>query len=139
MKALAIGSKVDQLLKCNTGIRGTSLARRLVNNQQIDAYILKVIAEASHHAPNVATVIQPLSNAVRARLNLNVDTVSVYERLGKLARTCWVVIGGRRYAFTYDYSTKLIDLRQGTLRGRTIQSFDNSTSPATIARVVAAL
>ena len=73
------------------------MARHLRTNIEIDNFITKVIAEANHHAPNVGAIIMPLSSAVRARLNLAVDKVEVYERNGNLARTCWVTIGGNRY------------------------------------------
>lgn len=56
------------------------MARHLRTNIEIDNFITKVIAEATHHALNVAAIIMPLSSAVRARLNLAVDKVEVYER-----------------------------------------------------------
>ncbi|AKI03193.1 hypothetical protein IMCC20628_04523 [Hoeflea sp. IMCC20628] len=79
------------------------MARRLTTDSQIDQFISRVIGEANHHAPQVVTVIKPLSDAVRRRLNLLIDRVEVYERNGKLARTCWVTVEGNRYVFRYDY------------------------------------
>ena len=65
------------------------MARRLTTNRQIDAFIRKVIGDANHHAPSVSQVIMPLSQAVRAILNLAQDRVEVIERLGNRR-------GGRR-------------------------------------------
>jgi hypothetical protein len=115
------------------------MARQLKTNVEIDDFITKVIREANHHAPNVAAVITPLSNAVRARLNLALDKVEVYERKGQLARTCWVTIGKRRYVFTYNYGSGQIDLKPGSLQGVTRSSFHNSTPAATITREAALL
>lgn len=115
------------------------MARALTTNPQIDAFITKVIGEANHHAPNVAAIIMPLSIAVRARVNLNVDKVEVYERNGQLARTCWVTIGGNRYVFAYDYSTQKIQLKAGSTQGAVIERFDNNSSQSVINNRAAAL
>ena len=115
------------------------MARRLTTNSQIDAFINRIIGEANHHSPRVAQVIFPLSQAVRARLNLAQDRVEVYERLGQLARTCWVTLGGRRYAFSYNYDDKKIDVRERSIQGLLIFQFDNQTTAASIRRVVASL
>lgn len=115
------------------------MARNLPTDADIDAFIAKVIVEALHHAPWVAQVIQPLSDEVRKRLVLGPDTVEVYERNGNLARTCWVTISGKRYIFTYDYSGRKIDLKERTLRGQTLHSFDNNSAAQAIQAVVAQL
>ena len=115
------------------------MARHLTTNRQIDAYLRLVIHAATHHAPKVASVIPDLAHEVRARVTLGVDDVSVYERLGNLGRTCWVTIGGRRWAFSYDYSTGQIDLRRDNLQGVVVFQFDNSTTTTAIKRQVALL
>lgn len=115
------------------------MARKLHNDVEIDDFIAKVIGEAHHHAPQVVQIIRPLSDAVRARLLLTRDDVSVYERNGNLARTCWVTRAGMRYVFTFNYKTKQIDLRSGTLRGRLLASFDNATSQSLLGKIVSGL
>src|SRR3546814_14563393 len=88
------------------------MARPLTKNRQIDSFIRQVTANAQHHARNVAKIIGPLEKAVRARLNLAVDTVEVMERNGVLGRTCWIVIGGNRWVFSYSYRSGMIELRK---------------------------
>lgn len=102
------------------------MARRLTTNKQINDYIKSIIAAARHHAPEVCHVIQPLANAVLARLGPN-DTIDVYERNGVTARTCWIRIAGNRYCFSYNYTNLMIDLRDRSLRGSLRFSFDNNT------------
>ncbi len=104
------------------------MARKITTDVEIDNFILKVIKEAHHHAGGVERIIKPLSDAVRNRMNLKVDTIEVYERNGQLARTCWIVLNGNRYVFSYNYGSKVIDLRERTLRGHTLFKFNNSTS-----------
>ena len=115
------------------------MARRLTTNNQIDVFINKVIGKANHHAPGVAQIILPLSQVVRARLNLAQDRVEVYERLGQMARTCWVTLGGNKYVFSYNHHDKKINLRDRSIQGPLIYQFDNQTTASDIRRVVGSL
>jgi hypothetical protein len=115
------------------------MARQLKTNTEIDAFITRVIGEANHHGANVNSIIKPLSDEVRNRLNLGIDRVEVYERNGKLARTCWVTLEGKRHVFSYNYHTQKIELRSKTLQGAVLFEFDNNTTQADIVREVAKL
>src|SRR5689334_15320712 len=115
------------------------MAKRLTTDSQIDRFIAAVIVAAQHHAPYVERIIRPLSDAVRNRLDLRIDKIEVYQRLGQIARTCWVTIGGTRYAFSYNHSTRKIEMRERSLQGRVVASFDNRTTARQIAQDVAAM
>ena len=115
------------------------MARQLNTDTEIDTFISKVICEANHHGAQVEAIIKPLSDEVRQHLDLSRDTVKVYERNGKLARTCWVSINGRRYVFSYNYDTTKIELRAKTTQGANLFAFDNSTSQADIVSEVSKL
>jgi hypothetical protein len=119
--------------------RRPKMARHLATNIQIDDFIEKVIEAAECHAHSVAHVIEPLSQAVRGRLNLAVDRVEVYERNGKLARTCWVTLGGQRWVFSYVYGAGVIELRRGSTQGGVVFQFDNHTPAAALQQQVSAL
>ncbi len=112
------------------------MARRLTTNRQIDGFISKVIGEANHHAPGVAQIILPLSQAVRDRLNLAQDRIEIYERMGQMARTCWITLSGKRYAFSYNYDDQKIELRDKSIQGAIIHQFDSQSTAAAIRRVV---
>lgn len=114
------------------------MARRLTTTRQIDSYVASVITDARHHASSVEHIIQPLADAVLARLGPN-DTLEVYERNGVIARTCWVRIAGIRYCFSYDYTNRVIDLRDRGLQGALRFSFDNSTTSSQIHTQISAL
>lgn len=115
------------------------MARQLTSNADIDSFISRVILEANHHALGVAQVIKPLSDEVRQRLRLSVDKVEVYEREGKLARTCWVTINSNRYVFTYNYTAKKIELRARSTQGALLYQFDNQASQSDLQKEVAKL
>jgi hypothetical protein len=113
------------------------MPRVLSTEIEIDEFVRKVISEAEHHGGRVAHVIEPLSIAVRARLINGVDKVEVFERKGRLARTCWVTISKKRYAFSYDYEREKIQLKKGSTQGPVIQLFDNDTHQSVIDLVIA--
>jgi hypothetical protein len=115
------------------------VARLLNTDADIDNFVADAIAAANHHGPTVKAVIQPLADALRNRLSLKADKVSVFERNGILGRTCWIVLNGRRYCFSYGYKNKVIELRENSTRGATLHSFDNSTTPQVIATAVASM
>ena len=115
------------------------MARKLVTVQEIRDFVVKVQKEANHHASEVEHVILELEHAVLSRINLPIDTFSVYERNGNLARNCWVVLGGNRYAFSYNYDAKKIELRDRSNQGPVIHSFDNTTPSVMVQSVIARL
>ena len=115
------------------------MARRLTTDREVDAFIHKVINDANHHAAEVTEIIMPLSQAVRKRLNLSQDKVEVFERNGNIGRTCWVVIKGNRWVFSYSYGSETIELRQGSTKGAVVFRFNNSTPLEALSAQVAAL
>ncbi|KXJ53744.1 MAG: hypothetical protein AXW12_13675 [Thalassospira sp. Nap_22] len=82
-------------------------------------------------------MVPRLADKVLSRFDLQRDKFSVYERNGNLARTCWVTLSGKRYAFSYNYSSKMIELKKKTLQGELIESFNNDSSDDLIDAVVA--
>ncbi len=118
------------------------MARSLKTVNEIHNYVSMVTAAANHHASSVASIIPYIESAVLMRLNLSNDDVSIYERNGKLARTCWVKFGGppaRRWVFSYNYNQQKIDLRKGSIQGNVIFQFDNSTPISVINAQIANL
>jgi len=105
------------------------MARQLKTEKEIDNFINYVIKEASHHAGGVEKVIYVLSEKVRNHLDIpKQGRVDAYERNGKLARTCWVITPTqKRYVFSYNYSAKKIELRDGSIKGRVLFQFDNNS------------
>ena len=112
------------------------MARPLRTDIEIDKYISRIILQTNHHAKNVDAVIMPLSQSVRSRINLNIDSVQVFERDGILGRACWVTLNGKRYVFSYNYQNQEIDLRQRSTQGVVVDTFNNGTSMQQIQRTV---
>jgi len=115
------------------------VARKLISIQEIKDFVIKVTGEASHHASEVESIIADLEYEVLRKINLATDTFTVYERNGQLARTCWVVFSGRRYAFSYNYQNKKIELRKWSIQGVPLKAFDNSTPTSEVHKAIASL
>ena len=116
-----------------------TMARKLNSKQEIRDFVVKVTAEARHHASEVENIISDLEHEVLNKINLPTDTFTVYERNGQLARTCWVVFSGNRYAFSYNYEKKKIELREWSIQGDVRTAFDNSTPASLVKSVIAQL
>lgn len=115
------------------------MARHLKTRTEIDEYVAYVDKEAMHHAPRVQDVVVPLANAVLSRLNLLTDKVEVFERDGKIARTCWVTLAGKRYVFSYDYKNRQIVLRKQSVQGAEMFRFDNDITDLDLKKAISGL
>ena len=63
----------------------------------------------------------------------------MYERNGQMARTCWITLSGNRWAFSYNYEAKAIDIRSGSIKGPTLFRIDDTTTVAQIHAIVSKL
>lgn len=111
------------------------MATTLKLPHDIDDFIAKVRTEAKHHAPQVDKAVKWLANAVRARTDFL--EVSVLTRNGKLARTCWVTLSGKRYAFSYNYKIGKIDIRANSTRGKTLHSTESADGQSNVKKLAA--
>lgn len=89
-------------------------------------YIQGVWRRASHHANQVASVVPALLGAVLA--TADTGTLRVLEREGELGNCAWFRVGGARYAVSYNHDAGTVELRDGSLRGPCLFSFDNDTT-----------
>ena len=113
------------------------MARQLTSQAQTDNEIARIEREADHHAPHVMATVRLLYNYVIQRIDFTRDRVEIYERNGAMARTTWVTFQGRRYVFTYNYSTTHIDLRDGSIKGNTLIQFNGTETAEQVASVLA--
>ena len=112
------------------------MAQSLKTNKDVDRYIKIVKVMAAHHAQHVLGMIDHLQIAVRARLQLGIDDISVYSRKENISRTCWVTMNGNRKVFVWNRKTKTIDLRDGSLQGGILYSFDHTTPRSEIVKAI---
>lgn len=103
----------------------------------MSTYLRGVIGKANHHAPLVEAIALTVAGAII--WSKDADPITVLSRDGDLKNVLWVKIKGQRYAFSYDHSTGLIDMRLGSTQGATIKSFSNTDTAVSVLNTFAAL
>lgn len=106
--------------------------------EQLRSYIQGVMARADHHAGKVKEVALALAGAILWRKDDN-EVIRVMERDGETTNVLWVVIGGTRYAFSYNHSAGQIEMKEGSIQGPVLHVFSNSTPMSTVYSVFQAL
>lgn len=103
----------------------------------LEQYVKGVMERAKHHGTNVQAAVLALAGAVLWKKDE--EPLEVYAREGQITNVLWFSAASGRYAFRYDHELKAIELRQGSLSGRVIHTFDNDTPLETVYSVFKAL
>lgn len=104
---------------------------------RLEEYLKGVMDRAGHHASNVNEVVMTLMGAVLWRKDTT--PLEVRTQAGETANIIWFEVDGRKYALAYNHKAKLIELRERTLRGNVLHSFDNRTTAAQVRTIFSAL
>lgn len=89
-------------------------------------YISGVIRRADHHAGGVDAIALAVAGGILWRKDPGTD-LEVFEREGKMTNVLWVVVGGTRYALSYNHDGA-IEIRRGSTHGDVVASFSNSNT-----------
>ncbi|MGB5818771.1 MAG: hypothetical protein WBG90_04740 [Saonia sp.] len=100
--------------------------------QTLQGYLLGVLDRADHHAGNVEGIALTLAGAIIWKSSKEIE---VREYKGETANMIWFWVGLNRYAMLYNHTTKKIDLRERTYKGKLLNSFDNSTAYSDLIKV----
>ena len=95
----------------------------------LQEYLRGVMDRADHHAGNVNEICLAIAGAIVWRKD---GDIRVYEREGKMTNALWVHVNGERYALSYDHDTGRIDIREDSMQGDVLISFDNSNTAAQV-------
>ncbi len=86
-------------------------------------YINQLMDKADHHAFNVNEIVLAIAGAVLWKG----EDLKVLVREGDIKNTIWFNISGKRYALKYSHEDSDIKLHRGSLQGRVIAIFNNSS------------
>jgi hypothetical protein len=100
------------------------VARKLTDRDQTDKLIADIIGNARHHAHGMVGPARSIYDLMISMIDFGRDTVEVFERNGKLARTTWVTVSGTRMVFSYNYDRRCIVLKLNGSKGKELASFD---------------
>lgn len=92
-------------------------------------YLSGVLEKANHHAPNVENIALAIAGGIIWRTT---NKIKVLSREGDMKNVLWLEVNNRRICFVYDHTKESIDVREGSLQGQVIESFNDSTPLADV-------
>ena len=104
------------------------MAFRLNTVDRLQQYLFGVSERASHHAQNISQVILTLAGAIV----LYKDSGTYLEARtyrGEPANVVYMTINSNRYAFSYEHESQSVVIKRNSVRGATIGSFNNNSTP----------
>ncbi len=105
--------------------------------RKLNDYITGVMERAEHHGQNVNEIALAIAGAIIWKVKEEDIAVRTYN--GQTANVLWMVVNGKRYALKYNHSDETIELRDRTMKGQLIASFDNSTPISQLKQVFQSL
>jgi hypothetical protein len=115
-----------------------AMPRAMTDIDTLQEYIRAVIEKSEHHAKGVDEAALALIGMIVWRKDSDRE-LQVLERDREMKNVLWVWISGEKYALSYDHELQEIQIRERTLRGDALKSFDNSAPIEEIKRFFAKL
>jgi hypothetical protein len=100
----------------------------------LKTYVQGVMGRAEHHANNVSAIALALAGAIVWRKDADAE-IEVMSQDGDLKNVLWLIIGGHRFAFSYNHTAKEIEMRENTTRGAVLHRFSNATPIHNVERI----
>ena len=110
------------------------MALTVTEIEELRSYFNDVMTRADHHAKSVTEIALALIGAIIWKKN-GVDPIKVMAHNGKTANVLWVHIGSKRFAFSYNHTTGVIEMRDSSIQGPILHSFDNTVSLSTVRQI----
>jgi len=103
------------------------MAKSINTIKELKLYFKGVIERAEHHAQGVTEVIYPTLCLIISYIDPN-SNIEVREYNGIPANMLWVYINGTRYAFAYEHTKSVIEIRKDNIKGQVLHSINNNLS-----------
>jgi hypothetical protein len=114
------------------------MALTVTEIEELREYLRGVMDRADHHAGTVNEVALALAGAILWRKNDD-EPIKVMVREGETTNVLWVRIGPKRYALSYNHTSRQIELREGGLQGPTLHTFTNATPMSSVRTIFESL
>ena len=101
------------------------MPQQITDVEILKEYINGVIERAKHHAGDVNEIVLALAGAIVWKKDI--EPIEVFTRKGEMKNVLWVKINRKKYAFSYNHESGMVELREGTTQGALLHSFSNST------------
>ncbi len=100
------------------------MATTIHNIEILREYLTGVLDRANHHAQNVNDIALAIAGGIIWRTTNNIRVLS---REGEMKNVLWLIVNERTLCFVYNHETGNIEVREGSIQGSMIRSFNNST------------
>lgn len=105
------------------------MATTIHNIDILRAYLSGVLDRADHHAQNVNEIALAIAGGIIWKTT---DNIRVMSREGDMKNVLWLQAGDRTLCFAYNHNTGDIEVREGSVQGNVIRSFNNTTPVADV-------
>ena len=105
------------------------MATTIQNIEVLREYLSGVLDRANHHAQNVNEIALAIAGGIIWRTTNNIKVMS---KEGDMKNVLWLQVDKRRLCFVYNHSIGNIEVREGSIQGNVVESFNNNTPIAMI-------
>lgn len=100
------------------------MAITIQNIEILREYLTGVLDRANHHAQNVNEIALAIAGGIVWKTTNNIKVLS---RDGEMKNVLWLQVESRTLCFVYNHNNSNIEVREGTIQGNMIASFNNMT------------
>lgn len=100
------------------------MAITLTGITSLQSYLMGVMDRADHHAHKVNEIVLALIGGV---VWISTNNIKVRESKGVTANVLWFEVNGKTYCFSFNHDTGDIDVKENSIKGTVLRSFNNST------------
>lgn len=100
------------------------MATTIQSIEILKQYISGVLDRANHHAHNVNEIALAIAGGIIWKTTKDIRVLS---RKGEMKNVLWLQVENKQFCFVYNHETFDIDVRENTIQGTTIKSFNNDT------------
>jgi hypothetical protein len=100
------------------------MATTIESIEILQEYLKGVLDRANHHAQNVNSIALAIAGGIIWR---STNRIKVLSREGDMKNVLWLEVNQIKLCFVYDHLGGNIDIRETSIQGKTIKSFNNNT------------
>lgn len=100
------------------------MATTIESIEILQEYLKGVLDRANHHDQNVNSIALAIAGGIIWR---STNRIKVLSREGDMKNVLWLEVNQIKLCFVYDHLGGNIDIRETSIQGKTIKSFNNNT------------
>ncbi|SCY49668.1 hypothetical protein SAMN02927916_2303 [Flavobacterium anhuiense] len=94
------------------------------NIEVLREYLTGVLDRANHHAQNVNQIALAIAGGIIWKTT---NDIKVMSRDGEMKNVLWLQVNNKKLCFVYNHNNSSIEVRDGSIQGKVLALFNNST------------